>query len=231
MRVLQILEEFPENNVLSEIIECAKKFEQLSLDNPLMKFTAALSRLLMQCDEWQKLADREHSILNQFLPLQKVLVDWHRLEVLCWTKLLDQVEQDTFQLAVLSSWPLIQVAIKGDEPDTKVLLMLIDWLNNSSFLDFGARLWTGRLLSRIIRSYLNKVDFARRVDCVVSHFEQFVEIRKLTQAKRETADKELSEFIKVVQYNDLNLYSIQQSAQRAHAQLFRILKNFRVSNI
>lgn len=57
------------------------------------------------------MADREHSIQEQMLPLQDNLLKWRRLEIFCWAKLLDRVEEDSKQLTILSGWPLIKAAV------------------------------------------------------------------------------------------------------------------------
>ena len=57
------------------------------------------------------MADRKHSIQEQMLPLQDNLLKWRRLEIFCWAKLLDRVEEDSKQLTILSGWPLIKAAV------------------------------------------------------------------------------------------------------------------------
>lgn len=42
-------------------------------------------------------------------------------------------------------------------------------------------------------------------------------------------EKQLHDFVKIMKYNDLNLWSVKASAQKAHKQLFRLLKQFRLS--
>jgi midasin len=235
-RIQELLEEFPENDVLNQLIDQINGFEQLPMDIPQIEFAVSLESVLVQADEWQKLADREHSIREQMLPLQDVLLEWRQLEVLCWTKIIERIEDDTFQMTVLCGWPIIQVAIEESEQEEferstppKAFFMLVDWLNNSSTLDFTARLWTGRLLAKIIRVVRGDCDFVLKVDRVVLHYEQFdEEVRKLFTDVRASTAKELSDFVKISQYNDLNIWSLKQSAQKAHLQLFRILKNFKV---
>lgn len=48
------------------------------------------------------------------------------------------------------------------------------------------------------------------------------------ETRRLSAENELKNFLKVVRYDDLNLWSVKLSAGRAHRQLFRIVKQFKV---
>ena len=41
-------------------------------------------------------------------------------------------------------------------------------------------------------------------------------------------EKQLKDFVKIVKYNDLNLWNVKLSAQKAHQQLFRLIKQFKV---
>lgn len=106
--------------------------------------------------------------------------------------------------------------------------MLVEWLNNSTLLDFEARIITGQFLSKFFDR--ERQTLAARVRNVVQHYSYFMKhICSQNKSTRESAEKELNDFIRIVQYNDLNIWSIKQSTQQAHAQLNRILKNFKVS--
>ncbi|EJW85669.1 hypothetical protein WUBG_03421 [Wuchereria bancrofti] len=57
---------------------------------------------------------------------------------------------------------------------------------------------------------------------------QVVENKLATQ--KEPTEKQLHDFVKIMKYNDLNLWSVKASAQKAHKQLFRLLKQFKLSS-
>jgi hypothetical protein len=114
-------------------------------------------------------------------PLQELLVEWRRREVQCWSELINYVKRDSAQLAVLVSWPLFKCALEEENDGNKLLLMFIEWLQNSTLGDFETRLWTGHLLSHCLSllndgtdnngNGKNKLSFC--ISCVVAHFEQF----------------------------------------------------------
>ena len=118
---------------------------------------------------------------EQMYPLQELLVEWRRREVQCWNELISFVKRDTSQLAVLVSWPLFKYVFELECDKNKLLLMLSEWLQNSTLGDIETRIWTGRLLSHFISLFEQenkkiseeKYKLSRCVLCIVDHFEQF----------------------------------------------------------
>lgn len=88
--------------------------------------------ILGRVNDWQQLADRKHSIVDIMETLQQILTDWRKLEVESWANTIERIESDYFQLAVLSSWPLLETIENMAENskdlianENKVLIFLI----------------------------------------------------------------------------------------------------------
>ncbi|KAH7723680.1 Protein F55F10.1 b [Aphelenchoides avenae] len=235
-RVRQLLEEYPENVVLADINAAVDKFLEASSSSPQMRLASLLEKVLELSEEWQKIADRAHSIRDELLVLQEILLSWRKMEVLCWSNILERVEADSVQLTVLTSWPLVAslkdaiASLDQWTPDTeaKLLAALVDWIHSSTFLDFHARLRSGQLLARFAEIW--SVDgFAGKVRCVLRHYEQFspLIVDKLRRYRGEV-DQKLKNFVDVAKYTDLNLWSVKHSAEKAHRQLLSIVKSFKV---
>lgn len=58
---------------------------------------------------------------------------------------------------------------------------------------------------------------------------RFQVVENKLSMQREPIEKQLHDFVKIMKYNDLNLWSVKASAQKAHKQLFRLLKQFKLS--
>jgi len=191
---------------------------------------------LVSADEWQKLADRAHSIVNEMTALQAILVDWRKMEVQCWSGIVGQVEEGSLRTAVLSAWPIINYYKGASGDEQKLIMMLVDWIHNSSLGDFEARLSVGKLLAHIAslpsRPEPYSDGLATKIHSVLAHFnvlspavgDAFGKIKKC-------AEQELKDFVLIVKYNDINLWSVRQSTQKAHTQLHRILKKFKVCGL
>lgn len=174
--------------------------------------------------------------------LQKILVDWRRLEVYSWPHILEQIHSNAKQVAVLSSWPLFETTLKlledtklsKETRETSLILMFIEWINHSSLADFNSRLFAGELLAKFIdekNSYSQfSPIFSKRILSIVQHFSTFSKSinEELEKVKSEVQEK-LTDFIGIFKYNDLNIWSVKDSKTKAHSQLFTILKKFKVS--
>lgn len=115
------------------------------------------------------------------------------------------------------------------ETEAKLLAALVDWIHNSSFLDFHARLQSGQLMARFAELW-TVPQFAAKVRCVLRHFSQYSPIiEERLQRYRADVDLKLKNFVDVAKYTDLNLWSVKHSAEKAHRQLLSIVKSFKVS--
>lgn len=140
-------------------------------------------------EAWESISDRVHSLREQMCPLQELLVEWRRQEVQCWNELVNNFRKDSSQLAVLVSWPLFKYALELKDDGNKLLLMFIEWMQNSTLGDFETRLWTGQLLSHCLflledDNYLNvneRSKLSNRILCIVEHFAQFKDQGFFTQ--------------------------------------------------
>uniref|UniRef100_A0A915LZ24 Midasin n=1 Tax=Meloidogyne javanica TaxID=6303 RepID=A0A915LZ24_MELJA len=237
MSASRLLNEFPENIHLLQLLSTIDMFNNAQAGVPLMKHAAQLERILEYAETWESISDRAHSMREQMYPLQELLVEWRRREVQCWNELISFVKRDTSQLTVMVSWPLFKYAFELECDKSKLLLMLTEWLQNSTLGDFETRIWTGRLLSHFISLFEQenekiseeKYKLSRCVSCVVDHFERFKDQAKERYAQLYSPiETELRNFTRVVSYNDLNLWSVRESVKRAHVQLSRILRKFKL---
>jgi len=108
--------------------------------------------------------------------------------------------------------------------------MFLEWIQNSTLGDFETRLWTGRLLSNFLAIFEEENrSLSAKINSIVCHFEQFIgALREKYSIKYKEIEMDLRNFIRVVRYTDLNLWSVRDSAKKAHVQLFRILRNYKV---
>ncbi|KAL3070274.1 hypothetical protein niasHS_016101 [Heterodera schachtii] len=255
-RVQLLLDEFPENGQLSSLSFTIDAFvNKASAGVPLMKHAAQLESILVRAEEWESIADRAHSIREQMVPLQALLVEWRRREVHCWAELVNMVRADCTQLAVLAGWPLFKCAldtlkneeqqqqqngaVPADENNNKntLILAFVDWMHNATVGDFGARLWTGQLLIKCLpvlappNCAIVVGTLCRHMRSTCAHFAQF---NRTLQAHFDDrfapVQRSLHDFCRAVRYTDLNVWSVQDSARRAHTHLVRILRSFKNLN-
>uniref|UniRef100_A0A0N5C8B2 Midasin n=1 Tax=Strongyloides papillosus TaxID=174720 RepID=A0A0N5C8B2_STREA len=243
-RILELKSEYEDNSILNDILECIDKYFNCSSNLPLMLLAARVERVLTECENWQQIADRAHSILYHTEPLKKLLLEWKKMEILCWKDILKRVYYENNQLTLLGSFPLIEsfydcLNLEDDENSTKNLLaMLIEWLYNSTLTDFGSRLQSALIMAKWIEFYISNNDIGDRkkyyenlvksIRSVYKHLNQFEEkiASKLSDATCKI-ENELKEFVDVIKFTDLNLWSVKESTKKAHSQLFNIVKHYK----
>ncbi|VDM40792.1 unnamed protein product [Toxocara canis] len=217
-RLKALKEKWPEMTVLNDILQ-------------VNCFEVAFS-FICEAEHWEKVADRKHSISGELLTLREMLVDWRKMEVLCWSDLLQSVQRVCGVEAFLIAWPLFEAIKNNERQSEEILAMSIEWIQRSTLLDFEARLESTRLLAKyaLLTSRPDRELMEKRILSIAAYFAQYSKVVATKfEALKSPVENQLREFVKVVKYNDLNLWSVKLSAQKAHQQLFRIVKQFKAS--
>ncbi|KAG9315861.1 midasin [Chiua virens] len=81
--------------------------------SPIAKFLSALEQLLMQTEDWEMYANRDNSLKQHQHELTTLIVEWRRLELSCWKRLLES-QSRSFVDGVAEFWfRLYEVLIRG----------------------------------------------------------------------------------------------------------------------
>ncbi|VDM66453.1 unnamed protein product [Strongylus vulgaris] len=151
------------------------------------------------------------------------------MEVRCWGELLNRTENDAQISALLVAFPLFDALFKADSPESSVALcaMATEWITNAILLDYKVRVRTVRFLARWA-ALIEKSSLGLKLGSIAAHFQQYIVIieQKLREA-REPVEFNLRDYVKIVKYNDLNLWNIKVSSQKAHTHLFKVVRKFK----
>lgn len=98
-----LAEKWPDQVVLHSLKERSESILHLTADASLALVLTNLEQLLQQSEDWEKFADREHSIGTNRDALISLIVQWRRFELTCWSRLLTAV-QDKFSESVADWW-------------------------------------------------------------------------------------------------------------------------------
>ncbi|CAB3406564.1 unnamed protein product [Caenorhabditis bovis] len=230
-RVGDVRERWPEVVSLKSILTAIDEFFGVSVAMPHIKMAAEIEKLIEQCEQWESMADRQNSLKGPLDELRRLLVEWKKMEVRCWSALLDNCQNEARQRAQLVAFPLFESLFTADsiEAETSIVAMSIEWMHNSTLIDFGTRVRSVESLSKWA-TIIGKMELSAKLLSASRHFEMFVEsVEKRLKAAREPAERSLSDYLKVVKYNDLNLWNIRVSSQKAHAQLYKIVRRFKAA--
>lgn len=228
-RTKEILERWPEVVTLKTIVTVIKEFFTVSVSTPHIKVATQIENLIEVCEQWEMMADRENSLRDPLGDLRKLLVEWKKMEVRCWSSLLIKCENETKQRAQLVAFPLFESLFDANTSDMEaaIIAMSIEWMHNATVVDFATRVETVESLSRWAR-IIGKKQLATQLEAASRHFGIFVEqVEQRLKDVREPAENSLKDYLKVVKYNDLNLWNIRVSSTKAHAHLYKIVRRFK----
>ncbi|KAK0425090.1 hypothetical protein QR680_009022 [Steinernema hermaphroditum] len=234
------LDEWPEVAALRSVLASIFRFLASSSTLPLLQLATHLERILMEAEHWEKVAHRGNTLEEGLSPLRHILVDWRKMEVICWDNILNKVESDSAQIAMLLAYPLVEAVFdEGSEDKPRktpmdILAMMIEWIQNGSLMDYSARLQSVRIVAACARSspkchvMISDSKFPDKAESIARHFEQFVSVVKThLDGAKSPIEQQLKDFVRIVQFKDLNLANVRASAQKAHRQLFTLVKAYR----
>ncbi|GAA5965287.1 hypothetical protein JCM21900_005694 [Sporobolomyces salmonicolor] len=158
-RLSDLIALWPDQMVLHALRERAQAGLALSSTAPIAQVLTALEQLLQHTEDWEKYADREHSISTNRSAIINQIVEWRRFELTCWSRLLTTVEEK-FDEPVADWWfRFFETTIRGapgvdSDPDQDAesaeaaassywrdLVALLDsFFNSSSVGQYSARL-------------------------------------------------------------------------------------------
>jgi midasin len=159
LRLTNLIDQFPEQMVLHNLRERCEAILALSSKSSVAQVLTAIEALLVHSEDWETYASREHSLVINRTAITGLIVEWRRLELTCWSRLLSTV-QDHFGDPVAEWWfrfyettirsaPGVDADSEGEDginPQTlteyyRELVALLDsFLATSSLGQFGSRL-------------------------------------------------------------------------------------------
>ncbi|CAI4227621.1 unnamed protein product [Auanema sp. JU1783] len=229
VRTTEVRDRWPEVIPLKEIVERITNFSSVSLATSQTKMAQMVETIIEISEEWQKIADRENSLECALSPVRELLVDWKKMEVRHWSQLLTRFEDEARLKTFLSSYPLFDALFQADTPEAlhNLIPMAVEWIQNSTILDFETRVKNVRVLSKWAE-LLGHSNVNFKLNSISSHFSQYLpRINEQLLNIRNPADQSLQDYVKIVKYNDLNLWSIKVSSKKAQAQLYKIIRRFK----
>jgi midasin len=238
-----LIDQWPEQMVLQHIRDRCDRFLALDARSPVAKILSALEQLLVHADDWEAYASRENSLKGFQSEVSALIVEWRRLELASWMRLLDdQYEQ---YVATDAEWTLrlygvlIHDALLAENIDKhieSVLPMMATYLQSSTLGHFGPRLalltsfeLMARELARSLpasSAALSKM--ATMLHNTAANARLFLgRIEDSLQTQRSVLDEAIKDFVKLASWKDINIYALKASAVKSHRQLLRSIRKFR----
>ncbi|KAL1760476.1 hypothetical protein FB107DRAFT_202952 [Schizophyllum commune] len=247
-RISEVLQEWPEQMVLVNLLGRCDTVLALALDSPVAKVLSALEQLLVQSQDWEMYANRENTLKAHQQNLTALIVSWRRLELSCWQTLLDS-QALSFAQAISEWWfRLYDACVRGaldaatsedalTEFLVKLLPLLDDFVRTSAVGQYAARLQLLRAFANYcgelsgVKTGLSRVamERVRLLLCATLAYYSLSSsrVQKSLEEQRRPLEKEVKDFIKLASWRDINVQALKESATRTHHQLYKIIRKFR----
>ncbi|QRV86470.1 AAA domain protein [Ceratobasidium sp. AG-Ba] len=241
-----LINEWPDQMVLRHIYQRCQVVSQFRLDTPIAKILSALEQLLLHTDDWETYANKDNTLKLQQQQLVDLIVEWRRLELKCWSTLLDR-EMTSCTDAVSMWWPQLYESIvsavgsMGDDHSKMTshlgqLVPLLDsYLQQSPLGQFETRLSLLQSFTKLSRSLSlesptphNFLAMSNLLETLCLQYLQMLpSVQSSLSVQRNSVDKEVNDFIKLASWKDTNVHALKQSAQRTHRVLHKCIRKFR----
>lgn len=248
-RLVELLEEYPENATLLHCLRVAKTVGELkALQTPLMKVMTGCEVLLSQCYEWERNASTAVSLMPFITEFSAFILRWRRLELYSWGHIF-KAKREEFELTASLKWfefyDMIHLDKRAEKDEveyeeergeddedelTRCLLLfqqLSPYLWGASIGDFSARLRVvkGLAYSLATRCGLTSplTNVALHIVDFFSQFEAFVQ-EKCTAAIK-PLEEEMHEFCQIMRWEDANYYAVRATVEKSHLKIARVLSS------
>lgn len=234
-----LIDEWPEQMVLVHIRDRCERILTLDTRSPVAKVLTAMEQLLIHTEDWEAYANRENSLSTFRDETSKLIIEWRKLELVSWTRLLDdQAEQyasEDNEWTLRLYGALIHGPIGSDDARKhieEVLPMVSTYINSSTYGLFTSRLDLLSCFQRmaselsIHHAVLGKV--ATMLHNVIANARLFESrISDAMASQRVVIDKAIKDFVKLASWKDVNVFALKASAQKSHKALHRSIRKFR----
>jgi midasin len=240
-RLDRLIEDWPDQMVPQHIKDRCLEILRLHTRSPVAKVLTSLEQLLLHTNDWEGYANKENSLASYQSEISDLIVEWRRLELSSWMRLLDDqvgeyIDKDTeWTLRLFGA--LVQ-GVQATEDAAKhletTLPMISSYLSASSLGHFASRIDTLRALGRMAGE-MSPITGDKRFDQAALLVHNIVENASLflprlndsLHTQRAIIDKAIKDFVKLASWKDVNVYALKASAVKSHRQLHRNVRKFR----
>lgn len=236
-RLDRLIEDWPDQVVPQHIKDRCLAVLTLHTRSPVAKVLQSLEQLLLHTNDWEGYANKENSLSAHQAELSALIVEWRRLELSSWMRLLDDqvkayVDSDAEWTLRLFGALIPGVASVEDVGKhlEETLPMITTYLSTSSLGHFGGRVDVLRSLGHICAQLPGPAyaQVATLMHNIVENASLFLpRLLDSLRQQRAVIDKNIKDFVKLASWKDVNVYALKASAVKSHRQLHRAVRKFR----
>ena len=242
-RFMNLAETWPEHATIKDVLQTSSELMTLRHVEPLAKILTKAEQVHNYLNEWQVVASKEYSALNLYNQLTTLLVDWRRLELSTWARLLDMEDEKCNNMA--DSWWFLAYEIviavplsmvnSGEDLQMHVeqlFATLGDFVTTTSIGQYSQRL-------RLIGCFKSYVDLLAKEEpsmkvvlkALTNFLNLYIRFEKAItdylHQGRLKLQKDMKEILLLASWKDVTINALRESAKRSHHKLFKVVRKYR----
>lgn len=243
LRFQTIQEAWPEHATIQNILQTSSELMAMRHSEPVAKLLTKAEQLHGFMYEWQLVASKEYSALNTYEQFTTLLVDWRRLELSTWARLLDKEAQNctddadswwfiAYEIIIAAPLSTVRSGENLQSYGEQLFSTLEDFLLTTSVGQFFRRLQLIECFQMHIQILVKEVPALDLLQNALTncsnYYSRFVKtINENLEKGRKSLDGEMKEILLLASWKDTNINSLRESAKRSHHKLFKIVRKFR----
>ncbi|KAL9091512.1 MAG: hypothetical protein Q9159_001371 [Coniocarpon cinnabarinum] len=242
-RLESLVRSWPEHAVLHSAIKYCNEIISIPVSEPVARNITRAESLYNMIDEWSRVASREYSVVAEQQALRGLIVDWRKLELSTWARLMDmqavRAREEAYswwfvayESTIVSMRAFSADSQEGDAHIVQILSTLETLLRNATIGQFETRLSILKTIHRLINLDHTKglvyTKLATGLENLGNHFSRYrLAIRDAETELRSSVGKQVTDVIKLASWKDTNVHALRQSSKASHNKLVRLIHKFR----
>ena len=234
---------WPEHATLQDVLNISSQLLDMRHTEPIAKFLTKSEQLHRFIYEWQTVASKEFSTASSYEQLTALLIDWRRLELSTWARLLDNEDSkcsedvDAWWFVAYETIIAVPLSIidadKAVEQHTEHLLgALTEFLSTTTIGHYARRLQTIGNFKNYIWLLAQELPPMKTVENALSNFLNFYKrfdkyVHDSILEGRQALERKLKEVLVLASWKDTNINALRESAKRSHQRLFKLIRQYR----
>ncbi|KAL8802644.1 MAG: hypothetical protein Q9182_003660 [Xanthomendoza sp. 2 TL-2023] len=242
-RFLELKQAWPEHSTLDNVLTTSVDLLNLRHTEPVAKLIIKVEQLHEYVHQWQMVASREFTAVEQYDQLTGLIVAWRRLELLTWSQLFNMEDRKceeevdswwfvAYEVIVAAPLSILEAGDKLQEHAQNLFKTLQEFIIYSSIGQFPLRM-------RMLQNYRDYVSLIQRstpglaiVHSTLSNFLAFYirysdPVKQATQTGKLALEKEMKDVLLLASWKDTNVNALRDSAKRSHHKLFKVVRKYR----
>ncbi|KAK4230784.1 hypothetical protein QBC38DRAFT_496176 [Podospora fimiseda] len=242
---LQGIDEIGHHQTLVDVIMACDKVLEMSIDDPLAKIIVGIEHLHAHVDEWHTggWATKENQAPVLFEKLRNTIIDFRRLELSSWGRLLDMEARRyhddakswwfiAYGSVILEPCSILQQGQDLKAHSVDLLRVLESYFTGSSVGQFAARLDLLKQLKNQLDLFVEDEPELGLVRDSVKNFIVYYsrydnKVSEVIKTGRKDLDRKMADVLLMFKWRDTNIESLRASARKSHEKLFKLVRKFR----